>query len=132
MIFFEKKDKKTSDRKKKEQVKIGLGGIHVKDGDDEVTIGPRGIKVKEKDGDDIEIGLSGIKINKERKNKTSPKKTISNFGKAIIKLIGGIAFLVLITGIVTDLYGFWYGVIGFLGVGILSGSLKALFGMKDK
>ena len=131
-INVEKKDKKTSDRQKKEQVKIGLSGIHVKDGDDEVTIGPGGIKVKEKDGDDIEIGLSGIKINKERKNQTSPKKTISNFRKAIIKLIGGIAFLVFITGIVTDLYGFWYGVIGFLGVGILSASLKALFGMKDK
>ncbi len=34
--------------------------------------------------------------------------------------------------IVTELYDFWYGVIGFFGVGILSGSLKALFGLKDE
>ena len=50
----------------------------------------------------------------------------------MIKLFGGIAFLVLITGIVTDLYDFWYGFIGFLGVGVLSASLKALFRKKDK
>ena len=182
-INVEKKDEKTSGSNKKEQVKIGLGGIHVKDGDDEVTIGPGGIKIKEKDGDDIEIGLGGIKVT-DGKGKNINKKEISNFSKviiklfggiaflvlitgivtdlydfwygvigsvaiavsasflktilqsnfskAIIKLFGGIAFLVLITGIVTDLYDFWYGVIGFLGVGVLSASLKALFGNKDK
>ena len=131
-INIEKKDNKSSSSKKKEEVKIGLGGINVKDGDDEVTIGPGGIKVKDTDGDEVEIGLSGIKINKEKKNKHSTKKPISNFGKSIIKLLSGIAFLVFFTGIVTDLYDFWYGVIGCLGVGVLSASLKALLGIKEK
>jgi len=124
-INIENKDKKTSGSKKKEQVKIGLGGIHVKDGDDEVTIGPGGIKVKEKDGDDIEIGLGGIKVtNSKRKNIN--KKEISNFSKAIIKLISGVAFLVLITGIFTELYEFWPGVIGAFAVAILANTLKTL------
>ena len=39
------------------------GNRHVQFGDDEVIIGSSGIKVKEKDGDDVEIGLGGIKIN---------------------------------------------------------------------
>ena len=66
-INVKKKDKEISGGKKKEQVKIGLGGIHVKDGDDEVTIGPGGIKVKEKDGDNVEIGLGGIKVTNGKK-----------------------------------------------------------------
>jgi len=182
-INIEKKDEETSGSEKREQVKIGLGGIHVKDGNDEVTIGPGGIKVKEKGGDEVKIGLGGIKVtdgkrkninNKEISNfskaiiklfggiaflvfftgivtdlydyrygvigsiavavSASFLNTIlqSNFSKAIIKLLGGIAFLVFITGIITDLYDFWYGVIGCLGVGIFSASLKALFGIKDK
>ena len=125
-INIEKKDEKTSGSKKREEIKIGLGGIHVKDGDDEVIIGPGGIKVKEKDGDDVEIGLSGIKINQGKKKSASHKKTISNLGKSIIKLMSGIAFLVLITGLFTELYSFLYGVIGFFAVAISAESLKTL------
>ena len=129
-INVENKDKKTSGSTKKEQVKIGLGGIHIKDGDDEVTIGPGGIKVKEKDGDNVEIGLGGIKVT-DGKRKNINKKEISNFSKAIIKLISGVAFLVLITGIFTELYDFWYGVIGTIGVVIISASFKSLFGIQN-
>ena len=124
-INVENKDKKTSGSTKKEQVKIGLGGIHIKDGEDEVTIGPGGIKVKEKDGDNVEIGLGGIKVT-DGKRKNINKKEISNFSKAIIKLISGVAFLVLITGIFTELYDFWYGVIGASAVAILANTLKTL------
>ena len=70
IINVKKKDKEISGGKKKEQVKIGLGGIHVKDGDDEVTIGPGRIKLKEKDGTDVEIGLGGIKVTDGKGKKT--------------------------------------------------------------
>ena len=129
-INIEKKDEETSGSEKREQVKIGLGGIHVKDGNDEVKIGPGGIKVKEKGGDGVEIGLGGIKVT-DGKRKNINKKEISNFSKAIIKLISGVAFLVLITGIFTDLYTFWYGVIGFFALGIIGSSLKSLFGIRN-
>ena len=122
-INVEKKGEKKADSKKSEKVKIGLGGIHVKDGDEEVTIGPGGIKVKEKDGTDVEIGLGGIKVTNGKKKNTNKKK-ISNFGNSIIKLLSGIAFLVFITGIFTDLYKFWYGVIGAFAFGISAGALK--------
>ena len=56
---------------------------------------------------------------------------ISNFSNSIIKLLSGIAFLVFITGLFTDLYSFGYGVIGFFAVSILSVSFKSLFGIKD-
>ena len=108
-INVENKDKKTSGSKKKEQVTIGLSGI----------------KVKEKDGDDIEIGLGGIKVT-DGKGKNINKKEISNFSKAIIKLISGVAFLVLIIGIFTDLYDFWPGVIGAFAVAISANTLKTL------
>ena len=129
-INVENKYEKISGSKKKEQVKIGLDGIHIKDGDDEVTIGLDGIKVKEKGGDGVEIGLGGIKVT-DGKRKNINKKEISNFSKAIIKLISGVAFLVLITGIFTDLYTFWYGVIGFFALGIIGSSLKSLFGIRN-
>ena len=51
---------------------------------------------------------------------------ISNFGKSIIKLLSGIAFLVFFTGIVTDLYDFWYGAIGAVSIGILAGFLNTI------
>ena len=55
-----------------------------------------------------------------------------NFKKSIIKLMSGIAFLVIIVGLFTNLYSFWpYGVIGAIAIGILIGSLKSLFGIKD-
>ena len=116
-----------------DEIKIGSDGIEVieKDGD-HVKIDLSGIKVKEKDGNDIEIGLSGIKIkNKnEKKNKKEtkkqPKKKISNFGKAITKLIVGSGFIVLITGILTDLYPYQYGIIGFFALAISGGSFKTL------
>ena len=38
--------------------------------------------------------------------------------------MSGIAFLVFITGIFTDLYKFWYGVIGAFAFGISAGALK--------
>ena len=122
-INVEKKGEKKADSKKREKVTIGLGGIHVKDGDEEVTIGPGGIKVKEKDGTDVEIGLGGIKVTNGKKKNTNKKK-ISNFGKSIIKLLSGIAFLVFITGIFGNLYTFWYGVIGAFAFGISAGALK--------
>ena len=56
--------------------------------------------------------------------KNTNKKKISNFGKSIIKLLSGIAFLVFITGIFTDLYDFLYGVIGAFAFGISAGALK--------
>jgi len=124
-INVENKDEKISGSKKKEQVKIGLDGIHIKDGDDEVTIGLDGIKVKEKGGDGVEIGLGGIKVT-DGKRKNINKKEISNFSKAIIKLISGVAFLVLITGIFTELYDFWPGVIGAFAVAIIANTLKTL------
>ena len=55
-----------------------------------------------------------------------------NLKKSIIKLMSGIAFLVIIVGLFTNLYSFWpYGVIGAIATGILIGSLKSLFGIKD-
>ena len=55
-----------------------------------------------------------------------------NLKKSIIKLMSGIAFLVIIVGLFTNLYSFWpYGVIGAIAIGILIGSLKSLFGIKD-
>ena len=122
-INIEKDGGNKADSKKKEKVTIGLGGIHVKDGDEEVTIGPGGIKVKEKDGTDVEIGLGGIKVT-NGKNKNTNKKKISNFSKSIIKLLSGIAFLVLITGIFGNLYKFSYGVIGAFAFGFSAGALK--------
>ena len=59
-INIKKKATKTSGNEKKEQVKIGLGGIQVKDGDDEVNIGLGGIKVKEKDGSKVNINCLPI------------------------------------------------------------------------
>ena len=172
---------------KDEEVTIGPGGIKVKEKNgDDVTIDLSGIKVKEKDGSEVNIGLSGINIkDKTGKNKKLKKKKISNlsnaifnlisgvaflviiiglftklynfwpeaviyslaitiFGsslktllehnlkKSIIKLMSGIAFLVIIVGLFTNLYSFWpYGVIGAIAIGILIGSLKSLFGIKD-
>ena len=174
-------------KEKDEEVTIGPGGIKVKEKNgDDVTIDFSGIKVKEKDGSEVNIGLSGINIkDKTGKNKKLKKKKISNlsnaifnlisgvaflviiiglftklynfwpeaviyslaitiFGsslktllehnlkKSIIKLMSGIAFLVIIVGLFTNLYSFWpYGVIGAIAIGILIGSLKSLFGIKD-
>ena len=174
-------------KEKDEEVTIGPGGIKVKEKNgDDVTIDLSGIKVKEKDGSEVNIGLSGINIkDKTGKNKKLKKKKISNlsnaifnlisgvaflviiiglftklynfwpeaviyslaitiFGsslktllehnlkKSIIKLMSGIAFLVIIVGLFTNLYSFWpYGVIGAIAIGILIGSLKSLFGIKD-
>jgi len=42
-----------------------------------------------------------------------------NFKKSIFKLMSGVAFLVIFVGIFTDLYGFWYGVIGAIAIGII-------------
>ena len=174
-------------KEKDEEVTIGPGGIKVKGKNcDDITIDLSGIKVKEKDGSEVNIGLSGINIkDKTGKNKKLKKKKISNlsnaifylisgvtflviviglftklykfwpeaviysfaitiFGsslktllehnlkKSIIKLMSGIAFLVIIVGLFTNLYSFWpYGVIGAIAIGILIGSLKSLFGIKD-
>ena len=174
-------------KEKDEEVTIGPGGIKVKEKNgDDVTIDLSGIKVKEKDGSEVNIGLGGINIkDKTGKNKKLKKKKISNlsnaifnlisgvaflviiiglftklynfwpeaviyslaitiFGsslktllehnlkKSIIKLMSGIAFLVIIVGLFTNLYSFWpHGVIGAIAIGILIGSLKSLFGIKD-
>ena len=174
-------------KEKDEEVTIGPGGIKVKEKNgDDVTIDLSGIKVKEKDGSEVNIGLSGINIkDKNGKNKKFKKKKISNLGKAILNLISGIAFLVIVIGLFTGLYNFWpdaviysfaitifggslktllkhslkksiiklmsgiaflviiiglftnlysfwpYGVIGVIAIGILIGSLKSLFGIKD-
>ena len=174
-------------KEKDEEVTIGPSGIKVKEKNGaDVTIDLSGIKVKEKDGSEVNIGLSGINIkDKTGKNKKLKKKKISNLSKAIfylisgvtflviviglftklynfwpeaviyslaitifgsslktllehnlkksiIKLMSGIAFLVIIVGLFTNLYSFWpYGVIGAIAIGILIGSLKSLFGIKD-
>ena len=174
-------------KEKDEEVTIGPGGIKVKEKNgDDVTIDLSGIKVKEKDGSEVNIGLSGINIkDKTGKNKKLKKKKISNLSKAIFNLISGVAFLVIIIGLFTKLYNFWpeaviyslaitifgsslktllehslkksiiklmsgaaflviivglftnlysfwpYGVIGAIAIGILIGSLKSLFGIKD-
>ena len=113
-----------------DEVKIGPTGIKVKDKDGtNVEIGLSGIKVNEKDGTNVEIGLSGIKVNEKniKKEKKTPKKKISKLGKAIVKLISGTAFLVLIIGLFIDLYDFWpYGVIYFFSIAISGSSLKTL------
>ena len=125
-----------------DEIKIGFDGIEVKEKDgDHVKIDLSGIKVKEKDGTDVEIGLSGIKIKDKNKKKSkkktkaratfnvesSSKKKISNFRKAITKLIQGSGFIVLLIGILTDLYSFQYGVIGFFSFAILGSSIKGSF-----
>ena len=113
-----------------EKIKIDSDGIKVTDKDGtNVEIGLSGIKVNEKDGTNVEIGLGGINIkDKDGKSKKPKKKKISNFGKAITKLIAGSGFVVLITGILTDLYSFWYGIIGLFAIGILASALKSLLG----
>ena len=115
------------------KVDIDLDGIKVKDKDgSKVDIDLGGIKVKDKDGSKVEIDLSGIKIKnkdgkKKKKNREkAPKKKISNFGEAITKLIKGSAFIALITGILTDLYSYQYGIIAFFGLAISGSSLKTL------
>ena len=174
-------------KEKDEEVTIGPGGIKVKEKNgDDVTIDLSGIKVKEKDGSEVNIGLSGINIkDKTGKNKKLKKKKISNLSNAIFNLISGVAFLVIIIGLFTKLYNFWpeaviyslaitifgsslktllehnlkksiiklmsgivfliiivglftnlysfwpHGVIGAITIGILIGSLKSLFGIKD-
>ena len=55
-----------------------------------------------------------------------------NQKEAIIKLLGGLGFLVLIVGMFTDLYEFLYGVIGAFAIWILSGVFATYFGMKKK
>ena len=116
-------------KEKDEEVTIGPGGIKVKEKkDDDVTIDFSGIKVKEKDGSEVNIGLSGIKVkDKTGKNKKLKKKKISNLGNAIFNLISGVAFLVIIIGLFTKLYNFWpEAVIYSLAITIFGSSLKTL------
>jgi len=111
-----------------DEVKIGPDGIRVKEKDgSKVKIDFSGIKVEDEDGTDVEIGLGGIKVNEKDKEKVEvPKKKISNFWQAITKLISGCAFIVFIVGAFTDIYNFWYGVVGFLSIALIGSSLKTL------
>ena len=116
-------------KEKDEEVTIGPGGIKVKEKNgDDVTIDLSGIKVKEKDGSEVNIGLSGINIkDKTGKNKKLKKKKISNLSNAIFNLISGVAFLVIIIGLFTKLYNFWpEAVIYSLAITIFGSSLKTL------
>lgn len=55
----------------KEKVHIGLGGIHVEDGDDTVHISWKdGVKVKSKDGDNVSVGWDGVHV-KEAPSKSA-------------------------------------------------------------
>ena len=124
--------KETIKKKIKDSIedKIPDIDIDIDDGDEKVKINSDGIKVTDKDGTNVEIGLSGIKVNdnnnlKETQNRSGKK--ISNFGKAITKLIAGSGFVVLMAGILTDLYSYQYGIIGFFTLAILGGSFKTLF-----
>lgn len=53
-----------SDEEKKTKVNIGLGGIHVKDGDDYVHVSWRdGVHVKDtKEGEEVHVGWSGVHV----------------------------------------------------------------------
>ena len=116
-------------KEKDEEVTIGPDGIKVKEKNgDDVTIDLSGIKVKEKDGSEVNIGLSGINIkDKTGKNKKLKKKKISNLSNAIFNLISGVAFLVIIIGLFTKLYNFWpEAVIYSLAITIFGSSLKTL------
>ena len=132
---------------KGDEVKIGPGGIKVKDKDGtKVEIGFDGIKVKEKDGNDVKIDLSGIKVkekdgskvkidvggidikDKTGKKRKFKKKKISKIGIAITNLISGIAFLVLIITLFADSYfSMRDGVIYFFAIAIIGSSIKTLF-----
>jgi len=49
-------------------VKVGLGGIHVKDGEDSVHLSWKdGVHVESKDGDNVHVGWTGIHVNEGSK-----------------------------------------------------------------
>ena len=53
----------------------------------------------------------------------------SNAKKALISLMGGAGFIVLIIGF-TDVYSFWVGVIGAFSIWIVTGAVSTLLGVK--
>ena len=53
-----------------------------------------------------------------------------NAKKALISLLGGVGFIVLLIGIFTDAYEFWVGVIAAIAIWIVSGAVSTWLGVK--
>jgi hypothetical protein len=53
-----------------------------------------------------------------------------NAKKALISLLGGAGFIVLIIGIFTDAYDFWVGVIAAIAIWIVTGAVSTWLGIK--
>lgn len=53
----------------------------------------------------------------------------SNAKKALISLMGGAGFIVLIIGF-TDVYSVWIGVVGAFAIWVVTGAVSALLGVK--
>ena len=47
-----------------------------------------------------------------------------NEQEALMKLLSGVGFLVLLVGLFTDLYPFMYGLIAAIAIGILTGVIR--------
>ncbi len=54
----------------------------------------------------------------------------SNEKKALIRLLGGTGFIVLLVGIFTNAYEFWVGVIAAIAIWIVSGAVSTWLGVK--
>ena len=59
------KDAKTDAKQTHEFVRVGVNGIHVKDGEDEVRVGWNGIHVTENGNEVVSIGKSGVIVDGE-------------------------------------------------------------------
>jgi len=53
----------------------------------------------------------------------------SNAKKALISLIGGAGFIVLIIGF-TDVYSVWIGAVGAFAIWVVTGAVSAILGVK--
>ena len=53
-----------------------------------------------------------------------------NAKKALISLLGGAGFIVLLIGVLSDAYDFWVGVIAAFAIWIVSGAVSTWLGVK--
>ena len=53
-----------------------------------------------------------------------------NAKKALISLLGGAGFIVLLIGVLSDAYDFWVGVIAAFAIWIVSGAVSTWLGIK--
>lgn len=90
----ESEENEKADDKPKESVSIGLDGIHIVDGDDEVYVGPKGVHIKEDGETAVNIGFAGegVHIN---------GKKVYSLGGAFSMLVGA-AYLAL--GFIVNLW----------------------------